>query len=134
MARIITNITDQPNQVIDAISEDGNSFKLGLIYNNTQLLWYYTLKFIRPEGSFFTLGLEDGTDNPNPPRTLTVNYNVLHNYRNQLPFGLVCSSTDGEDPHLITDFISPDINLPPRIVLTILNQEELEVINELLKP
>ena len=56
---------------------------------------------------------------------MTTNTNLLNQWRNKLPFGIVCQCKDAQDPLLIEDF------LVGRASLSILSKEEVNLFVEI---
>lgn len=83
---LIDSITDQPNQKIGLILEDGSKISMSLIYRSNQQGWFYTI-----EGVF---------DN----RRIVTSPNMLRAFRDILSFGLACATSDGYEPVFVDDF------------------------------
>ena len=85
----INNITDSPHQglVLKTIAGDLITFNLDYISSNKG--WYYSLTY----GSFSLSN-----------RRIVVGVNLLRAFRNILPFGLACITTDGYEPIYLDDF------------------------------
>lgn len=89
---IIQQITTAPLQKQSLILPDGTSVTLTLYFVPMQLGWFIqTLTY----GAFTLTNLRIS----NSP-------NMLHQFRNQIPFGLACFSTANREPSLIEDFSS----------------------------
>ena len=106
----INNISNDPKQKHTVLLADGSSrIVLTLVYRPTQLGWFLDL-------SYEDLGIEIYGIR------ITTNTNLLNQWRNILPFGLMCTCEDNQDPLLLDDFI---VN---RAQLHILSAEEVQEI------
>jgi len=56
--------------------------------------------------------------------------NLLRQFANLIPFGLMCFSEDGYDPFQITDF-SINNGIAPRVTLFILNKTDIATYNQI---
>lgn len=92
----ITKLTDSSKQKLQVIGEDGEQVLLRLTYSSTQEAWNINIEYLEK----FINGLQ-----------LTVSPNILHNYKNVIPFGISCTSTDGFEPKYIEDFANGRIKL-----------------------
>ena len=88
----IQQVTNAPLQKQTLILPDGSSLGLITYFRPLQLGW-----FIRQ--------LTYGTFVLNEIR-ITNSPNMLHQFRNQLPFGLACFSTQNREPTQQNDFLS----------------------------
>jgi hypothetical protein len=90
--RLIPNITNQPRQIQTILLDNGLSFEFEIYYMPLQQGWFIeSLTY----GDFILNGFRIS----NFP-------NMLHQWRNILPFGLACRSVDDRDPTLQEDFSS----------------------------
>jgi hypothetical protein len=101
----IQNITTDALQTQSLILPDGSVIGITMNYVDMQQGWFFTSLTY---GSFTINGLR-----------ITNSPNMLHQFRNQIPFGMACVSTDDREPFLITDFFGGDS------VLYILTAEEV---------
>jgi hypothetical protein len=85
----ITVLTDDPNQSMILKLEDGTMVDFNLNYYTEQRGWFYSL-------TYNTFSLKN--------RRLVVSPNMLRNYRNVLPFGIACNTSDGYEPVFVDDF------------------------------
>lgn len=127
MPLMIPNLQPQSSNIPNALqktritTEDGYIFTLTLVYYDQQQNWFYSLNYIAEDETEFAInGIR-----------LTVG-NVLINYRNQIPFGLWCTSEDGGDPSFDTDFTPEDPNdqFSARIKIYSLTKTEMDTIND----
>ena len=94
----ITALTDSPIQSLIIVDELGNNFNLNLRWQDLTSSWYYDL--IYSDSNFSLMGCK-----------LVTNLNLLKQWKNILPFGLACLSSDGQDPFSQEDFANNRINL-----------------------
>lgn len=87
----IDNLSDDANQLTRVALPDGSLVSLALVYRPATQRW--TVSVTRND---FTV------NNVN----LCVHPNILRQWRNLIPFGLACVTTDSGDPVLIDDFTS----------------------------
>jgi hypothetical protein len=123
LGNLIPSITNDPNQEILVVTSDGTEFNLKLLFLEGQQGWFYELSYFPQGGTSFSIGL-----------TRLTQGNVLFNYRNQLPFGLLCLPSDVKDegdPYFIDDFVPIDSSnlLSSRLQLYSLDKEQLMVLN-----
>ena len=67
-------------------------------YRDNQRGWFYTLSY--PAKGFQTVN-----------RRLVASPNFLRAFRNVLPFGMTCKTTDGAEPILLNDFVSGRVSV-----------------------
>lgn len=109
---LIQQITDAARQKQELILADGTKFLLAIEFKPMQLGWFITeLTY----GDFTLKGM----------RICTLP-NLLQQYRNLLPFGLACFTTDNGEPKLQEDFSSAYAKL------YVLSAEEVDEIMDLL--
>ena len=102
----INNISSEPNQSIDLVLPDGSSVAtLTLNYSSNLKSWYMSLLY-----NDFSLNGRKVYSNPN----------ILRQWKNTLPFGLACITTDNSDPFYVDDFSKG------RCSLVLLNQAEVQ--------
>ena len=113
--------TDETMQILDTISndakqkhtilldKDNSQIVIRLVYKPTQIGWFMDVEYDTKD--FAVHGLR-----------VTTNLNILNQWRNVLPFGIVCYCEDAQDPLSIEDF------LVKRAYLAILDEDEVEQI------
>lgn len=104
--KLIQSITDAPLQEVSILLDDGTIFKMELYYIDMQLGWF--INSLEYEGI-----LIKGKRICNSP-------NILHQFKNILPFGIACLTVENREPTLIEDFSSGASQL------LILTEEETE--------
>lgn len=106
----IDNISDDGKQRHTILLDsDGTPITLDLTYKPTQLGWFLDITY-------------DSKDFVVHNLRITTNTNILNQWRNKLPFGIICQGIDAQDPLLIEDFL---VN---RASLSILSKEEVQQI------
>ena len=94
----ITGITDNATQNLSMVLPDGSTITMTMYYILQQSGWFFTnLQY----SSGWNLQGVRITNNPN----------ILYQWRNLVPFGLACFSTNDIEPTQITSFISGASNL-----------------------
>lgn len=89
---IIQQITADPLQVQKLVLPDGSQLSLTIYFVPMQFGWFITnLTY----GSFILNGVR-----------ITNSPNILNQWRNQIPFGLACYSTNQREPSQSQDFSS----------------------------
>lgn len=91
------------------LEKDNSPIVLKLTYNPTQLGWFVDVEY--ESKNFAVYGLR-----------VTTNSNILNQWRNILPFGLICYCEDAYDPLSLQDFIVGRANL------AVLNEEEVQTV------
>lgn len=86
-----TSLSNEPKQKITMMLDDNNKVVFNFEYKPNCAGWFF--------------GFQYGDINYQNIR-LTTSYNILRAYRNYLPFGLRCDTTDDEEPMGIDDFAS----------------------------
>lgn len=90
--RLLQQVTTDPLQQQTIVLDDGTSFLIQLYFRPMQFGWFVnTLTY----GDFTLHGLR-----------ITNSPNMLHQFRNRLPFGLACYSTANREPSQQQDFSS----------------------------
>lgn len=92
----IPKITEDSSQSFNLRGEKGEAIGFSLRYLPRIRTWVFDII----NGTFTLTGA-----------ALVNSPNVLRNYRNNLTFGLLCTSTDGLDPAYLDDFINGRVNL-----------------------
>jgi hypothetical protein len=88
----IQNFTDNPKQKQTLQLPDGTFIVISLYFIPMQQGWFIqNLSY----GKFVLSGVR-----------VTNSPNILHQYRNQIPFGLACFSTQDREPSLAQDFVT----------------------------
>lgn len=103
--RQITEISEDPNQRFDVVTENNETFELVLEYSDQQEGWFYSITF--------------GDVTINRSRIVT-GLNILRNYQNIIPFGISISTDDLSEPIFIDDFSTE------RVKLLLLTEEEVQ--------
>jgi hypothetical protein len=89
---LIQNITSNPSQAQTLILPNGQQTNLTISYYPQQYAWFIvSLTY----GTFTLTGIQ-----------ITTNPNLLHQWRNQLPFGLACFVSGNREPTQQQDFSS----------------------------
>lgn len=103
---IVQQITEAPLQQMTLILPDGSSLTMTLYFVPMQQGW-----FIRnlTYQTFVLNGLR-----------ITVSPNMLYQFRNLIPFGLACFSTNNREPSLAQDFSSGNC------ILYLLTEDEVD--------
>lgn len=103
----ISNDAKQKHTIL--LEKDNSAVVIRLVYKPTQIGWFMDVEY--ETKNFAVYGLR-----------VTTNLNILNQWRNILPFGIICYCEDAQDPLSIEDF------LVKRAYLAILNEEEIESI------
>ncbi len=89
---LIQHVTSNPFQKQTLVLDDGTAFSLTLYFVPMQFGWFITELIY---GDFEIHGMR-----------VTNSPNMLNQYRNQIPFGLGCFSTNNREPSQQKDFSS----------------------------
>lgn len=100
----VSNDARQKHTIL--LDEDSSRIVLELTYKPDVLGWFLDVTYESLD--FEVHGLRIGT-----------NTNILNQWRNKLPFGIICKCKDAQDPLLIDDFVVK------RAELDILSKEEV---------
>lgn len=92
----VDNLSDNASQITRLILDDGSVVVLSLQYSAASERWTYSVSY----GDFTFNG-----------GNLCLNPNFMRQWRQVLPFGLACASTDGVDPFDVEDFASGRVSL-----------------------
>ena len=87
--KLINSVTDDPNQIMSVVLEDGSSLALTLTYIAGLKGWYYSFTW----GSYSVYN-----------RRIVKGINAIRALRGILPFGIFVDTTDGYEPIYIDDF------------------------------
>ena len=101
----ITEISQDPKQRFDIVTEDNQIFELRLEYSDQQQGWFYGITF----GDFILNGSR-----------LVTGLNILRSYQNIIPFGFSILTDDLSEPIFIDDFSTE------RVRMFLLTEEEVE--------
>jgi len=108
----ITGITSNPIQTLRIPVGNGSRATMKLIYRATSQMWFMDLAYTKSNGTHFTInGIR-----------LCNNINLLRQYRNRIPFGMLIFCPDETEPFLINDFSTG------RCTINILTQAEVDQI------
>lgn len=88
----IQQITRQSRQKMTLILPDGSQIQMEIYFMPLQQGWFI-VKMIY--GDFVLQNIR-----------ITVSPNMLHQFKNQIPFGLACFSPDNREPTLQDDFLT----------------------------
>lgn len=103
----ISNDAKQKHTIL--LEKDNSQIVIRLVYKPTQLGWFMDVEY--ETKNFAVYGLR-----------VTTNLNILNQWRNIIPFGIVCYCEDAQDPLSIEDF------LVKRAYLAILDEAEVDAI------
>tara|TARA_R110000751_G_scaffold299695_4_gene411061 strand:- start:8773 stop:9126 length:354 start_codon:yes stop_codon:yes gene_type:complete len=106
----LVELTSDPKQQHTVVLEDGDSFTLQLSYLEQQRMWSYSIAY---SDTFIMRNSR-----------LVMSKNLLRQYKNILPFGIICEHISNADPFLIDDFSSN------RAILYILTSDEVEQVED----
>ncbi len=109
MARKVENLTSSAFQQINLVGDKGEIIPFKLAFRPSQNAWFFDLTYL----DFELKGA-----------MLVLSPNILRQYRNIVPFGICCITSDGYEPQFITDF------LENRVQLYLLNAAEVALIEE----
>lgn len=101
----ITNLSNEADQVSKVVLADGSVVTFEFFYLPAIERWAFSLSH-----TAITLGRS----------ILCAGPNILREFKNIIPFGLGCYTTDGADPFYIEDFASG------RVTLFVLDASEVE--------
>lgn len=89
--RQIDNLSDDANQKVQVVIDDGSIVEVTLRYMPSGQRWFFSVS-----RASFAPGLIG----------VCVHPNLLRTWRNVIPFGLMCSSIDGVDPAYVQDWVN----------------------------
>ena len=100
MATLIDTLTDGADQLLTLILDDGSLAQVEMQYEGTTQRWLMNVSHptIPPNGIIYN-------------KEVCFSPNIMREWRNIIPFGLCCTSTDGGDPVSIEDFVDGRCNL-----------------------
>lgn len=108
----ITQFTNDFKQILSPTLEDGTVFEFSLNFKQQEEFWMYSIKYKN-------LIINNCK--------LVLSSNLLHQWKNILPFGLLCTSTDSPgqevDPFLLNDLSSGRVKI---FIMTTAEVTELE--------
>ena len=111
--QILDTISNDAKQKLTILLEKDNSeIVINLVFKPTQMGWFMDVEYA--EADFAVYGLR-----------VTTNSNLLNQWRNLLPFGIICYCEDAQDPLSVQDF------LVERAHLAILDSDEVNQIVEI---
>lgn len=109
----VSGITSNPIQTLRIPVGNGSRATMKLVYRATNQMWFMDLSYTKSNGATFTLnGIR-----------LCNSLNLLRQYKNRVPFGVLISCPDETEPFLINDFSTG------RCSINILTQEEVDQID-----
>lgn len=94
---LITNVTDDSFQTQKIILADSSQVLMTLNFKPQQFGWFIT------ELTYGNLTIKG--------MRISVSPNILYQFKNQLPFGIACFSTNNREPSQQQDFLSGAANL-----------------------
>lgn len=106
----ISNDAKQKHTIL--LEKDNTPVVVKLVFKPTQLGWFLDVEYETKD--FAVYGMR-----------VTTNTNILNQWRNILPFGIVCYCEDYQEPLSVEDF------MVGRAHLAILNEDEVKEIVEL---
>lgn len=95
--KVIRHITDSPKQELSVLLDDGTFFTMEVYYIPLQQGWFIN-KLTYEDFTVYGIRI------CNSP-------NLLHQFRNLIPFGLACFSEDKREPLLQIDFVEQNCEL-----------------------
>lgn len=110
--RRLTEIGIEAKQVFNLTGENNQFIRLNLRYLPSQEAWFMDVSF-----QSVTINNIAVVNSPN----------LLHNYENVLPFGILCNVQDRRDPYFIDDFEQG------RAFLALLTTAEVQQVAEALR-
>ena len=106
----ISNDAKQKHTIL--LDSDSSSIVISLTYKPTQLGWFMDVEYESKNFAVYSL-------------RVTTNTNILNQWKNILPFGIICYCDKLQDPLSIEDF------LVQRAKIAILDAEEIKEIENL---
>lgn len=106
--RKINGITREAKQVLSIPLDDGTVFELNIFYSPRNEAWFIKeLSYVSDNYNLTIRGLKIYNSN-----------NILHQFKNRIPFGIACYVKEDREPKFIQDF---EMN---NVELFVLNQNE----------
>lgn len=106
----IDNLSDSAMQLTKVDLGDGTILEIALRYAGATQRWVMDVT----RGDFSVKGLN-----------ICVQPNLMRPWRNVVPFGLTCLTTDGADPTYFDDFLADPVTLQSRANLYVLSADEV---------
>lgn len=88
----VQNLTNAPKQIQTLVMPDGSQIAIELYFISLQLGWFINSLVYK---NFVLTGLR-----------VTNSPNMIYQFRNKVPFGIACFSSQDREPTLIDDFAS----------------------------
>ena len=108
--QLLNNITNEASQKLTVLFDDtAKKIVIELAYRPTQTGWFMDVTY----ENFILRGVR-----------VCIGKNLLSQWKNQIPFGILVVSADGYEPLSIEDFITE------RVKIAILNKTEVEELND----
>lgn len=107
--KTINEFTSEPKQKHVLTLEDGTVINITFEYRANQIGWFMSLTY---EGRAFN------------NRRIVTSPNMLRQFKNIIPFGLGCSTTDGGEPTFQEDFSSK------RAIFYLLNADDVQGVED----
>lgn len=105
----IDNLSSDANQITKLILDDGSTVIINLVFNAATQRW--TVNVVHDLFQVNGVGV-------------CIHPNFMREWRNIIPFGIGCTTTDGVDPVFVNDFSNG------RATLHILTEEDVQAIEE----
>ena len=90
--KLIQGITDSAYQESTVTLDDGTTFTIDIRFVPMQYGWFID-RLVYEDFTYYNLRICNST-------------NILHQFRNKIPFGLACVSVDDREPSLQEDFLN----------------------------
>jgi hypothetical protein len=110
---LISAITNDANQSMRIVLDDGSKVDFSLSYKSGQQGWFFSITY-----AGFSIKNRRMVNSPN----------LLRNFKNILPFGLACTVSDNLEPIYQDDFSSQ------RVLLYVLNESDLVTVESTIIP
>ena len=107
--RKITEIGVEPKQDLNIVGENNEKILFTIEYKPTQSAWYFSIVY-----AGFSLYGQKLLNSPN----------ILRQFKNALPFGIMCEVVDGSEPYFVEDFREGRCNI------YILNESDVLAVEE----
>jgi hypothetical protein len=106
----ITELTNQPNQKYTIVLDNNETVDLVLTYSDNQQCWFCDINY--KQDTFICNGIR-----------VVSSPNILHQWKNVIPFGIAIITNDKTDPYFINDFSTN------RVGLFILNADDVDFVS-----